>query len=286
MPDLFDALAVPVEEDLLPLSVLLQRRGLPHRIIEDSGSQLLQVTRREHVQEVEALYRAWRGGELEIELARRAPAPGPGAVAVRWRAAPVTLCFIALSLCGFALVYLMQSLPMMGLLSFLPFEVQGDRLVFAEMGTQYWRLVTPIFLHDGWLHIAFNCLWLWELGRRIEAVMGHFNTLMLCLFIAVVSNVSQFVYGGPGLFGGMSGVVYGLLGFAWVAPFLNPAWAIQPRRGIMLFLVGWLLLCLAGVVETLGFGRIANAAHVGGLLCGGALGLIFGFRARLMQRGD
>ena len=121
---------------------------------------------------------------------------------------------------------------------------------------------------------------MWDLGGRVEQVMGHFNMLMLFLVIAVVSNVSQFFYSGPGLFGGMSGVVYGLLGFSWVAPILQPAWQIQPSRGIMLFMVGWLVVCMVGVVEVLGFGAIANAAHMGGLLCGALLGAAFGALSR------
>jgi GlpG protein len=130
------------------------------------------------------------------------------------------------------------------------------------------------------LHIVFNCLWLWDLGRRVEQVMGHFNMFMLFLVIAVVSNVSQFAFGGAGLFGGMSGVVYGLLGFSWVAPLLQPAWPIQPSRGIMLLMIGWLVACMVGMVEVLGFGAIANAAHTGGLLCGVVLGAAFGALSR------
>jgi len=112
-------------------------------------------------------------------------------------------------------------------------------------------------------------------------VMGSFNMLLLFLVIALVSNVAQFVFGGPGLFGGMSGVVYGLLGFCWAGPLLQPKWEIQPTRGIMLFMVGWLLLCVLGVVEVLGFGAIANAAHVGGLVSGALLGGAFGLLSRM-----
>lgn len=48
----------------------------------------------------------------------------------------------------------------------------------------------------------------------------------------------------------------------------------------MLFMVGWLLACMLGVVEGLGFGAIANAAHLGGLLCGAVLGALFGLISR------
>ena len=107
------------------------------------------------------------------------------------------------------------------------------------------------------------------------------NMFMLFLVIALVSNASQFAMGGPSLFGGMSGVVYGLLGFCWVGAKVQPRWEFEPARSIMLFMVGWLVLCMLGVVEVMGFGAIANAAHAGGLLCGAVLGGAFGLMSRL-----
>lgn len=111
--------------------------------------------------------------------------------------------------------------------------------------------------------------------------MGSMNMLLLFLVIALVSNSCQFIFGGPGLFGGMSGVVYGLLGFSWVAPLLQPRWRIQPAPAIMLFMVGWLVVCMLGLVEVLGFGAIANAAHLGGLVSGALLGAAFAGMSRM-----
>jgi len=280
MPDSYRALSVSVEEDLLPLSALLHRRGLPHRISEVAGRQVLEVATEEQALQVQELYRRWRGGEIEIQVSRAPRRREAGRGAGVLQKAPVTLALIALSVCGFLLVYFIGSIAVISHLTFTPVDVRGDQLVFESMGGQYWRLITPIFLHFGWLHIVFNCLWLWELGHRVEAVMGRFNMLMLCLVIALVSNGSQYAYGGPALFGGMSGVVYGLLGFAWVAPLLQPRWPIQPMPAIMLFMVGWLVACMIGVVEALGFGAIANAAHLGGLLSGAVLGALFGALSR------
>lgn len=281
MAQRYRALSAPLDEDLLPLSNLLRQQGLRHRIVEEGGRQVLEVASEEHAEAVRALYRDWRTGQLDIALSALERRPAAPREAYVWRQAPVTLLLIALSICGFLLVYFIGDARLVSLLSFSPFEIRGGRPVFGDMDGQYWRLITPIFLHFGWLHIVFNCLWLWELGRRVEGVMGPFNTLMLCLVIALVSNVSQFIYGGEGIFGGMSGVVYGLLGFAWVAPWLQPRWPIQPLPAVMLFMVGWLVACIAGLVEALGFGSIANAAHVGGLLSGAALGTIFGLGSRL-----
>jgi GlpG protein len=278
----FRALQVPLGEDLLPLTALLRSRGVLHQIYEESGQQVLSVFDPSHVQPVENLYRAWRSGDVQIEA--RAGKPVASTVPLlEWRLCPVTTVFALLSIGFFLAFFLGAPEQWLALLSFTPFEVRGDQIRFLPMGDQYWRLITPAFLHFGWLHITFNTLWLWELGSRVERATGSFNTLGLLLVIALVSNVSQYQFGGPGLFGGMSGVVYGLLGFSWVAPLLQPAWAIQPPKGIMLFMVGWLFVCLFGVVEVLGFGAIANAAHLGGLLCGAALGCLLGGLSRLQN---
>ncbi len=275
MTDFHPALSVSLEEDLLPLSALLHQRGVVHRIFEENGQQVLAVQHTAQVPQVLSLYRAWRAGEVRIEMAgaaRRVPLQGT----VSWRACPVTFALILCSIAGFLLVYLQAPVEWLGYLTFTSVHVVDGKPVFDSVGSQYWRLVTPAFLHFSWLHIVFNSLWLWELGNKVERVMGHMNMFLLFLVIAIVSNASQFAFGGPGLFGGMSGVVYGLLGFSWVAPMLQPAWRIQPTPTLMLVMVGWLLACLVGLVESLGFGAIANAAHVGGLICGAVMGALFG----------
>ena len=279
MSDFHTVLKVDLEENLLPLSALLHQRGVAHRVFEENGRQVVAVARAEQAQQVADLYRAWRAGELRIELTGRRAADAPHS-GKRWRDAPITLALIALSILGFALVYLPTPVQWLGYLTFTPFRVVDDSAVFGSMGGQYWRLITPAFLHFGWLHIVFNSLWLWELGGKVERATGHLNMFGLFLVIALVSNASQYFIGGPSLFGGMSGVVYGLLGFSWVAPLLQPAWQIRPSPAIMLFMVGWLVACLLGVVEGLGFGAIANAAHLGGLVCGAVLGGLLGMVAR------
>lgn len=272
------ALSVELDEDLLPLSALLSQRGLPHRVFEEGGRQVLKVARPEQAQQVQALYQAWREGRVSIEL--RKGAPRSAVTGVARRAQPVTLALIACSVAGFLLLLLQAPVAWIQLLTFMPFTVEEGRAVFQPMDGQYWRLVTPAFLHFSWLHIAFNCLWLWELGTRVERVMGPANLFGLFLVIAVVSNSSQHLFGGPALFGGMSGVVYGLLGFSWVGARLQPAWPFSPSKPVMIMMLVWLVVCILGAVEGLGFGAVANAAHVGGLLAGAALGAVFGLASR------
>lgn len=280
MQDTYQALSVALEEDLLPLSGLLHQHGVMHRIFEEGGRQIVLVGRQDQAQQVQDLYQAWRAGDVRIELTRHAGQDTTIPMRTVLLNAPVTLALILLSIGGF-LMYLYTPMNWLNALSFSSSQVSDNQGLFQAIDGQYWRLITPAFLHFGWLHIVFNCLWLWDLGRRVEQVMGHLNMFMLFLVIAVVSNASQFEFGGGGLFGGMSGVVYGLLGFSWVAPQLQPAWPIQPPKAIMIFMVGWLVVCMSGMVEVLGFGAIANAAHLGGLLCGAVVGAVFAGFSRL-----
>ncbi|MDO8863052.1 rhomboid family intramembrane serine protease [Haliea sp. E1-2-M8] len=266
-------LRVPAGEDLLPFLVLLQHRRVPHRVYEAGGEQVLEVADPAQAERVMGLYSAWRSGELQLDIA---PQASPGAQqansAQRVLSVPVTLLLMALSVAGFLLVYLRAPLSWLSLFTFVPFTLQGSGISYGSVGSEYWRLITPAFLHFGWLHIVFNSLWLWELGNKVERTLGAVHMLGLFFAIALVSNACQYLFGGPSIFGGMSGVVYGLLGFSFVGARLQPRWAFEPSRPIMLLMVGWLLLCMVGFVEVLGFGAIANAAHVGGLLSGAVLG--------------
>lgn len=271
------ALCVPITEDLTPLSVLLHRQGVAHRIFEQDGQQVVQVADAAAVEPVQRLYEAWRAGEVDIQLSRSASTPDFGwRLLLQWQRIPVTMLLLLLSVFGFLVMYLPQFEGFEALFTFTPFSVVGSTMFIESLNHQYWRLVTPAFLHFDWLHIVFNGLWLWELGGRVERVMGHFNMLMLFLVMAIVSNFCQYSFGGPGLFGGMSGVVYGLLAFSWVAPLLQPRWQMQPPAPVMLFMLGWLVLWFIIDTRALGIGGIANAAHLGGLLCGAALGALFG----------
>lgn len=279
------ALELDIGEDLRPLSALLHQRGLRHRIYEESGKQVLMVENPAQVPEVVKLYGSWQAGEFRIERVERPGGTQPPNARQRLsrssRLAPVTMALIGLSLLGFLLVYFRAPREWLGLLTFTPVAIKGGVAQYQEFSHQYWRLITPAFIHFGWLHIAFNSLWLWELGAKIEKIMGSLNMLLLFVTIAIVSNTAQFAFGGPGLFGGMSGVVYGLLGFSWVGASLQPAWTFKPPTTVVLMMVGWLVFCLVGVIQVLGFGAIANAAHVGGLLSGAGLGAAFGLLSRL-----
>ena len=199
------------------------------------------------------------------------------------RAAPVTLALILMSFFGFLLLYLNAPISWISQLTFVDFRIVAGELVFAPFNDQYWRLLTPVFLHFGWLHITFNSLWLWELGALIEQRLGSRFLLLLVVGSGMGSNIAQYLYTGPSLFGGMSGVVYALLGFCWVYNSLLPQRGLGVPRGIVAFMIGWLVFCMLGATEMLGFGSIANAAHVGGLLLGCLIAAVLGTWQRSLR---
>ena len=61
----------------------------------------------------------------------------------------------------------------------------------------------------------------------------------------------------------------------------NPMYNLP--RGVLVMMLVWLALCMSGLVSMIGFGQIANAAHVGGLLIGCLTGLLGGLWARRKQ---
>ena len=59
---------------------------------------------------------------------------------------------------------------------------------------QWWRAITPIFIHFSFAHLAFNCLWIYILGEKIENIDGSFTFAMLVIFSAIFSNCLQYFY--------------------------------------------------------------------------------------------
>jgi membrane associated rhomboid family serine protease len=137
------------------------------------------------------------------------------------------------------------------------------------MDGEVWRLITPIFIHFGAIHILFNMLWLFDLGGVVEVRQGSPRLGILVGVIAVISNLAQFYYGGPS-FGGMSGVVYGLLAYIWVQGKLNPRFGLQLHQYIVYMMLIWFVVCWTGLL-----GPIANMAHTMGLVMGLILGWAF-----------
>ncbi len=168
---------------------------------------------------------------------------------------PVTLIVFGLAL----LIYLT---------GFLGSRVIYDALAFfqrldGESLMQTWRLITPALLHFSLMHIVFNLMWWWQLGGEIERRLSSGKLLLLFLLGSSLPNLLQFFIAGAN-FGGLSGVVYALLGYVWWSAKLNPKSGLTVTPAIVGFMLIWLVL---GFFDIFGL-SIANGAHVGGLVVG------------------
>lgn len=139
---------------------------------------------------------------------------------------------------------------------------------------QVWRVLTPVLLHFGILHILFNLVMFEAFARPIERHFGAFKLGYIIFTIALVSNILQFMFSHSGLgnpnsiFGGMSGVVYGVIGYMGV---------LSRRQDLPIDLrLPPGLLMVSAIFIGIGFfmGGIANICHLGGLLVGMALALV------------
>jgi GlpG protein len=186
------------------------------------------------------------------------------APSVTGRFPPITLALIALSVAVGLWSNFGKSVT-----SLLPLFIadpgsQGFQSVFAG---EFWRLLTPIFIHFGFLHILFNMMWLWDLGGMIEKIKGWPFFVGFVLAVGIASNVAQYLIDGSPFFGGMSGVVYGLLGYVWISGRRHPqnGFGLHQQTAVMMF--GWYVLCWTGLL-----GPVANWAHTAGLVIGIAIG--------------
>jgi len=137
---------------------------------------------------------------------------------------------------------------------------------------QAWFSISPIFLHFGVEHIIFNSLAFWYLSSVLERELGKPAWVAGILVLALVSNYAQLLTSGP-LFGGLSGVVYGLIAFAWV--YQSTVRHLFIPNGLFYLASGWLILGYTPFFTWIGMGSMANTAHLSGLLCGFAWFLIY-----------
>lgn len=263
---------IPSQYDIAEFYHQLEAQGIRFRVRERGDMVELWVASSEDVREVVRM--------LQDYSIHHPPPPPPGMPQLGFKEQvqkmPVVVVLILLSIVGSAIVD--WGFPLIHWFTFQNFELFGDSISFdtADMAMakgQYWRLITPIFLHFGIFHVAFNSVWMWELGRRVEPLAGSMHILMVVLLMALASNIAQYLWSGPSLFGGMSGVVYGLLGYVWMRNKVAPRPILALPSGLLVFMLVWLFAGMTGLIDLLMSGSIANAAHAAGLVSGMVLGI-------------
>ncbi len=144
---------------------------------------------------------------------------------------------------------------------------------------ELWRVITPAFLHGGTIHLLFNMLSLASLGRLTERLEGIGRYAMLVVVIAIGSHLLQGLmplnwYGSPN-FVGISGVIFGLLGYVGMKTTLRPDLGFQLPAQVYLMTALILVIGFSGGSKDF---QMANLAHVGGLVVGVALAFVMSDR--------
>ncbi len=281
------AASLDIDINLKGFSEQLHRLGLAHRIIEESGQQVIWVNSESEVHLLRQALGQWQQLDQVQQANIAAQSSTTNTLPSRqdWLrkasaallASPVTWLLMLLS-GGVALASGLGSnlgpvqdlfyplLPTSGLVALLSGIDSLPELI---------RTFTPMFLHFGELHLIFNMLWLWYFGKQLESLHSKLLFLALVLFTAFVSNTAQYLVQGYNNFGGMSGVVYGLVGYAWVIHYFMPRSRLMINNSMFVFFVIALVL-----MEIVASSWIATAAHAAGLVAG----LLAGFAVVIYNR--
>lgn len=267
-------LVLPFDQDPMPLSRHLWKARLGHRVLPDEqGNHVFWLLDASHLPFVKQTLDDWQAGRTT-----KPNKANTGSLVYRLKKVPVTFVVLLLGcLVTVAFEWLFGPIVFL-LISFTPMEFNGSQLISLPLSAtlasgQWWRLITPIFLHFGIMHLVFNSLWIWVLGEMIERNQGQVKLTLLILFTALVSNSAQFLINGSSQFGGLSGVVYGYLGYIWLWGRLHPQQGLALGNALVVFMLGWMVLGMTDFARSLGL-NMANEAHLGGLLAGLAFALL------------
>lgn len=181
------------------------------------------------------------------------------------REIPLTFGIILICLFVFVETYLMGDEA--GFYPLLLFSTDGTWKAILE-DHQYWRLLSPSIMHGNVFHILFNLLGWYQLAGMVEQRKGSGYLLILTVMTALSTDILQFTF-VKRPFLGLSGVVFGIFGYAWMKGKLDPADGIGVPPSTVVNALVFYLLCWIGA-----FGNIANFGHMGGLLMGVTIGCL------------
>lgn len=157
-----------------------------------------------------------------------------------------------------------------------PLPPEGPMFEKIKQG-EFWRLFTPVFLHQDILHLLFNMIWLVMLGKQIEFRIGKWRYFLFILLAGFFSNTAQYLISGPE-FIGFSGVLCAMITFVWFRQKRAPWEGYQLLPVTMGFITAFILAMSAIQVVSFFFdifgdsvnigSNIANTAHLAGAFIG------------------
>lgn len=149
--------------------------------------------------------------------------------------------------------------------------------------SQYYRLLTSTFMHFGIDHLLNNMLVLFLLGDNLERALGKVKYALFYLLCGIGANLFSMVYDlttlqATAVSAGASGAIFGIVGGLLYAVLINRGRLEDLSTRQLMVMV--LITLYHGVTST----GVNNAAHIGGLICGIFLGVLFYRKPRKNKR--
>lgn len=282
---------LPNESSATRFSDFLFIQGIKNLVEAESDGWAVWIYSEDEIQKAKDFFMAYLGNPLEArfqkatrqarqlvegkatEEATARAEPSPVSRTFILGMGPTTLLLAVASVAIFVLTKSDLDLPWLKKLFMSDYRGTLPEVLRGEV----WRLFTPALLHGGLVHLSFNVLCLIDLGGLIERRQGtrRFTILVLCL--AMVSNLVQYYVSGPN-FGGLSGVLFGLLGYIWMRGRVDPRSGLHLYPPVVVIMLLYFFLCMTPLPDTLIGVKIANGAHAGGLVAGMIFGYVSGLR--------
>jgi rhomboid protease GluP len=146
--------------------------------------------------------------------------------------------------------------------------LRGD---FVLGNGQWYRVITSMFIHIGFLHIFFNMYALYFLGSIVEGLFGKEKFLFIYFFSGVIGNLLSLLFYYNSMSAGASGAIFGLSGFLLVYGLYRKDTLLNLKSFAMSAILPFVLFNV--ILGFIPHSHINNAAHLGGLLAGGVLAL-------------
>lgn len=140
------------------------------------------------------------------------------------------------------------------------FGARYNPLIYAG---EWWRFITPAFLHIGLMHIVVNGVSLFYLGEITEKIFGHWRFFVIYLVSAIAGNVAGFVFAPSSLSAGASTAIFGLMG-----AFLMLGDSFRENPMVRQLAQQFALLAGINLVFNLFSSGVDISGHIGGLIGG------------------
>ena len=152
----------------------------------------------------------------------------------------------------------------------------GDEIIYAGLSVngliaqgEWWRIITSMFLHGGFIHVLFNMFSLFLFGPELEKIAGKMRFLTIYFLAGIFGGIATFATQDATYASlGASGAIYGIIGAFGALVYYTRKTFPQLRQIILPIIV-------ISVIMTFLQPNINIAAHLGGLLTGFVLGIFY-----------